>query len=300
MDALTSILISRAAVDKGDCTKETCSVKDSIYGYYPSEPVNIILVVIFAISLIVHLFQGIKSRSWTFLVALGLGTLAEAIGYVGRLLLRNDPFSKGYIGIQLVCLTVAPAFIAAGIYLTLKHLIIVYGAGFSRLPPKWYTRIFILCDIVSIIVQTAGAGMASGGPSLSKAGNDVMMIGLVFQVVTLAIFGIMALDVWSRISKYKGEFTQSAEAMRNSKRFKGLIASIMVAYSTILIRCIYRTAEMAGGWSNPIMQDQISFIILDGVMCVVAVLALNAFHPGFLFQQSYATVKAEGNVVQMA
>lgn len=145
--------------------------------------------------------------------------------------------------------------------------------------------------------------MASGGPSLSTAGNDVMMIGLAFQVVTLLIFGIMALQVYSRISKYKGEFTHSAKAMRNSKKFKGLIASIIISYTTILIRCIYRIAEMAGGWSNPIMQDQVSFIILDGVMCVIAVLALNIFHPGFLFKQSYATVKEEGNVstaMQMA
>lgn len=51
---------------------------------------------------------------------------------------------------------------------------------------------------------------------------------------------------------------------------------------------------MAGGWKNPIMQDQVAFIILDGVMCVIAVVALNVFHPGFLFEQSYATLKAEG------
>ncbi len=41
------------------------------------------------------------------------------------------------------------------------------------------------------------------------------------------------------------------------------------------------------------MQNQIAFIILDGVMCVIAVVALNVFHPGFLFKQSYATLKAE-------
>lgn len=51
------------------------------------------------------------------------------------------------------------------------------------------------------------------------------------------------------------------------------------------------------------MQNQTLFIILDGVMCVVAVLALNVFHPGVLFKQSNAASKAEGNEsseVQMA
>ncbi|KUJ16877.1 RTA1-domain-containing protein [Mollisia scopiformis] len=294
-------LLPRTVANTQNFTKETCSVGESVYGYYPSQPVNVILVAIFAISFIANLFQGIKSRSWTFTIALGVGTSAEAVGYIGRLLLRNDPFNKAYMGIQLVCLTVAPAFIAAGIYLTLKYLVIVHGVGFSRLPPKWYTRIFISCDIVSIIVQTAGAGMASGGPSMIKTGNDVMMIGLAFQVVTLAIFRAMALHVWSRISKYKGELSHSTKAMRNTKRFKGLIAFIIVVFTTILIRCIYRVAEMAGGWGNRIMQNQVSFIVLDGVMCFIAVLALNVFHPGFLFQESHGTVEGgarDSTVVQ--
>jgi len=35
---------------------------------------------IFIISLLVHIFQGIKWKSWTFLIALGVGTLMEAVG----------------------------------------------------------------------------------------------------------------------------------------------------------------------------------------------------------------------------
>ena len=79
------------------------------------------------------------------------------------------------IGIQLVCLTIAPAFIAGGIYLTLKHMwvpsravldlylcgqkadltrIIIYGAQFSRIAPRWYTWIFVTCDILSILIQS--------------------------------------------------------------------------------------------------------------------------------------------------
>lgn len=57
------------------------------------------------------------------------------------------------------------------------------------------------------------------------------------------------------------------------------------AYGGILIRCIYRygasppqrllepstlivldrIAEMAGGWGNPIMQDEVPFVILEGL-----------------------------------
>ena len=139
---------------------------------------------------------------------------------------------------------------------------------------------------------SAGAVMASSASS-GNTGNTIMMLGLVFQVVTLCVFGGMATDVYFRIRKFPGEFNESTRVLRNSGRFKYFLIATILAYVCILIRCIYRIAEMAGGWRNPIMQDQIAFIVADGVMCVIAALAMNIYHPGFLFKQSYATLKAE-------
>lgn len=98
-----------------------------------------------------------------------------------------------------------------------------------------------------------------------SVGNDVMMVGLVSQVVTLAIFGLMAIDVFFRIRKFRGEFNESTIALRQSGRFRNFLIAFAMAYTTIFIRCAYRIAEMSGGWRNPIMQDQTLFIVLDGV-----------------------------------
>ncbi len=51
---------------------------------------------------------------------------------------------------------------------------------------------------------------------------------------------------------------------------------------------------MAGGWSNKVMQDQVLFILLDGMMCVLAVMVLNVWHPGVLFANSDAMGKMAG------
>ena len=117
------------------------------------------------------------------------------------------------------------------------------------------------------------------------------MLGLVFQVVTLGVFGAMAADVHLRIRRYQGEFNDSTKELRSSRRFQYSLVATIVAYACISIRCVYRIAEMAGGWRNKIMENEPAFIILDGVMCAVAVLAMNFSHPGFLFKQSYATLK---------
>ncbi|PVH71498.1 RTA1-domain-containing protein [Cadophora sp. DSE1049] len=268
-----------------DCTKDTCTVEDSVYGYYPSAVFTYIFIVLFFLSAAAHAFQGIKARSWSFMSVLTIGCLLEAVGYIGRLLLRNDPFDMSYLSIQLICITVGPAFLAAGVYLTLKHLIIVYGAQFSRLAPKWYTWIFISADITSILIQAIGAALAASADN-PEPGNTTMMVGLGFQVFTLAIFGIMAIDVWVHIRKHKGEFNESAKGMRESRRFKLMIGSIIAAYIAIQIRCIYRIIEMAGGWANSIMQDEPSFIVLESVMIAFFVVVLNVGHPGFMFLQA--------------
>lgn len=92
-----------------------------------------------------------------------------------------------------------------------------------------------------------------------------MMVGFSSHVVTLIIFGAIAANVFFRIRKYHGRFNESTTTLRSSKRFKRLLIAIAVAYSTILVRCIYRIAEMAGGWRNKFMQDQAGFIVLDSL-----------------------------------
>ena len=40
---------------------------------------------------------------------------------------------------------------------------------------------------------------------------------------------------------------------------------VVLAYTTVLIRCIYRLPEMAGGWGNSLMRNEKEFLLLDGM-----------------------------------
>lgn len=42
---------------------------------------------------------------------------------------------------------------------------------------------------------------------------------------------------------------------------------------------------MAGGWGNHVMQDEISFLILDPTLVCIAGYLLTIFHPGLMFPQ---------------
>lgn len=253
-----------------DCTKisSECPVGRSIYGYYPNLTVNAFFAALFGIFTIINVFFGVRYRSWTFLVAMSLGCGTECLGYVGRILLNNNPFGLAGFNIQICCLTLAPAFIAAGIYLTLKHIVICFGEEHSYLKPRYYTWLFIICDLLSLTLQGAGGGIAATSRqnrSRQLVGNDLMMAGISFQVVTLLAFGAAAALYCYRLSRSKTSLSSSAESVKRSTGFQLFLGGFLLAFITIFTRCVYRIAEMAGGWRNPIMQNQTEFIVLDSV-----------------------------------
>ena len=159
------------------------------------------------------------------------------------------------------------AFLAAGIYLTLKHMVIALGREYSRLRPKYYTWFFICCDFFSLVLQGIGGGLAATAntDTVLNAGSNLMLSGIVIQVFTLAAFGVLVADYFRHVLASRSQLSPDAQSLLNSRRFHLFLGSIVVAYTTIMIRCIYRIPELSGGWQSAIMQDETDFIVLDGV-----------------------------------
>lgn len=272
---------------QNNCTavSEACPVSSTIYGYYPSLGANAFFCAFFALALLANFILGIRYKTWTFMIALCLGCFAEAVGYVGRILLHSNPFSNAGFEMQICCLILAPAFVSAAIYLTLKHITLCFGPELNRFPARYYTWIFITADIFSLVLQGCGGGIAATANtnSLLNVGTGLMQAGIVLQVVTLLIFGAFSADFVLRLSKSTKPFSLEAADMKNELRFKLFLTGLILAYLTVFTRCVYRIAEMANGWKNPIMQNEAEFIVLDGVMVVIATAALTIVHPGYCF-----------------
>ncbi|KAL8801817.1 MAG: hypothetical protein Q9182_004224 [Xanthomendoza sp. 2 TL-2023] len=244
-----------------------CVVAETIYGYRPSLGASGFFIAVFAACLGIQFFQG------------------EVVGYVGRVLLNSNPWDGTGFEMQICCLIIAPSFFAAAIYLTLKHIVLTFGPEHSRLVPRWYTWIFIGCDLFSLILQGAGGGIAASADSesTSDVGANLMLAGIVWQVFTLIVFAALAGDFVLRVKRARSDLALAASELLQSTKFRLFTAGLVTAYLTILIRCVYRIAELAGGWKNDIMQNETEFIVLEGVVIVIAVLCLTAFHPGYCF-----------------
>lgn len=76
-----------------NCTLELCPIEWSVYTYRPSLVANIALPIIFGVLGLIHTYLGIRWKSWGFMVGMQLGSVSAIIGYGGRIMMYNDPFS---------------------------------------------------------------------------------------------------------------------------------------------------------------------------------------------------------------
>ncbi|KAF2843217.1 RTA1-domain-containing protein [Patellaria atrata CBS 101060] len=277
------------------CTLDTCPFDLSYWGYLPSLSANAAFLALFTLSLLLFLFQAALSRRFLgFTFAMVSGCILEVIGYIGRIMSHNNPFQEAGFLMQIVCLTIAPAFLAAGIYLCLSRIVLTFGAENSRIKPLSYPRIFIPCDILSLVLQAAGGGYASARTHNDQdptAGNNIMIAGLAFQVATLFVFILLSCDFAVRThgrirSLGRAQALDPAHAkLRDSWAFKGFLVSLALSTLCIFTRSVYRVAELSEGWNGHLINTQRYFIGLEGACVIAAVLVLNAFHPGLCFKE---------------
>ncbi|KAF2028290.1 RTA1-domain-containing protein [Setomelanomma holmii] len=273
-----------------------CGFEYAYFQHVPSKSANMAFAVLFGISALVFLGQGIVGKRWLgFTVAMVSGCVLEVIGYAGRVMAATGLYHENPFLIQIVCLTIAPGFLAAGVYLCLSRIVITFGAENSRISARAYPRIFIPCDFLSLVLQAAGGGIASVKTHMNedpKLGNNIMIAGLSVQVATLLIFILLAIDFAIRtIRRINHLGAQNAldprhAKLRESWMFKGFLVALSLITLCIFTRCVYRVAELSEGWTGHLMAEQNYIIGLEGAVIVVAVYLLNFFHPGFCFREA--------------
>lgn len=181
------------------------------------------------------------------------GLVLEVVGYAGRLMAHNDPFGKGPFLISIICLTVGPTFFAAAIYLCFTWIIYVYGG--SRFAPRAYLITFIIFDITALVLQGVGRAVASlavRGSNTCYQGINVMTGGLVWQVVSLTIFIIMAAEfTWTTMKRSSPGWNLSIEELVTSLKWKTFISGIAdlnIFYQNLLL--MFKSRTNVGHISN--------------------------------------------------
>ncbi|KAK5452019.1 hypothetical protein LTS15_007742 [Exophiala xenobiotica] len=276
-----------------NCTISVCPVELSVYGYRPSLGLSSALIALYAICCISQVTFGWRYKTWGFMSAMLLGCVDEIIGYVGRIMMYQNPFEHTGFIMQIVLITIGPVFFSAAIYVMLYQIINYISVKHSRFNPRLFYYIFIPCDIVSLILQAVGGAMSSTSNGSSDAGVNIALAGLVFQVATLFVFICFSVDY----------FVRSRNVWRSARiprKFKVFVVFLSLATILILVRCCYRVYELNEGYSrdSEALRDQSLFIGLEAVMVILAAYALVVAHPGPVFQTGQRHLVEEDVVEQ--
>lgn len=118
------------------------------------------------------------------------------------------------------------------------------------------------------MLQAVGGGLAGGAgqdATLRAKGTNTMLAGIVFQVFTLIIFAALALEYVIRTRHSWETVPPAVRKYAQKTSFKLFALSIVVAFVAIFTRCVYRIAEIVGGWANPVMRNEVEYVILEGL-----------------------------------
>ncbi|CAG9946285.1 unnamed protein product [Clonostachys rosea f. rosea IK726] len=261
-----------------NCTLALCPLEASLLQYRPSLPASITFISVFGLSLLVHTAQGIRSKSWGFMSCMISGCIFEVVGYIGRIIINDNPFDFGGFLIQIICITVAPVFFCSAIYVLLSQVINLLDRSISRCDPRLFYWIFIPCDIVSLVLQATGGALSCIASTKADidVGVDISLAGLIFQVVTLTIFFFLFADYMILCWRLGPR-----EKLTRRLLFFLLFLSLSVLF--ILIRCVYRIVELHEGYFSELFREEVPFIVLESGIMSIGVICLNIGHPSLAF-----------------
>ncbi|KAJ7850858.1 RTA1 like protein-domain-containing protein [Mycena leptocephala] len=263
----------------------------SPYGYTPTEYVCILFVALFGFSTLLHIGQAIHYRMWWLFLSAILAGILETVGWGGRLWSSKSPQIFEAYEIQIVCTVMGPTPLAAANFIVLGRIINRLGPVFSRLSPKLYTILFLCCDIISLVVQAVGGGMAATAVNENRdptKGGNIILGGSYSRWVHVLLSPPhrMHTDFLLRYLRNRpighGSEQAPSTTVPLGRKMKLLVYALAFNTTCLFIRAVYRVIELSDGWSGRIITTQAYFNVLDGAMITLAILTLNVAHPGQL------------------
>lgn len=171
-------------------------------------------------------------------------------------------------------------------------------------------------------------------------GTNVLVAGLSIQVACLFTFSACGLEFLWRARKHPDWRNPEFTDLVNSQKFKLFLCGMLFfriwesghhstsrfvlcprkrlttwknealfgATGLLFIRTVFRSVELSEGFAGELANREVEFMVLDGVMVILAVICLTIFHPGYGFGKRWnearfpfrtSKTKTDGEAVQV-
>lgn len=169
---------------------------------------------------------------------------------------------------QSVLILLAPILFAASVYMYLGRIIQAVEGGESQslIPTKYLTKIFVCGDILSFFVQGGGGGILTKATKQSTVnlGTDVILAGLVLQIVIFIFFVVVAAMWHVRMNRYT-----RATGSVSLVPWQRLVRSLYLASGLILVRNIVRCVEYGSGSKGYLLNHEWTTYAFDGLLMAI-------------------------------
>ncbi|KAF7309240.1 hypothetical protein MIND_00294300 [Mycena indigotica] len=265
------------------------------YGYIPNEALGIMFIALFGVSTVLHFGQALYFRTWFLLPTAVLCGAGELIGWVARVWSSSEPYADTPFKMQISTTIIAPTPLLAASFIIFSRIVRQLGPEYSLLPARWYAWVFVSCDLVALVVQGVGGGLASAAVTLDEAnkGSDIMLGGIGFQFAVVILFTLLVADFLIRRQISRPWRPAAADATPAPTliptRTKVMLYGLAFSTLVFIVRSVYRVVELAEGWGGRIIRTEVYFNALDGAMIVLAIFTWNFVHPGWFLPAPAAT-----------
>ncbi|KAH8589311.1 RTA1 like protein-domain-containing protein [Bisporella sp. PMI_857] len=253
-----------------------------IYGYTPNFVLCILGLVLFTLASLLHGIQVIIYRLWSF-TPLTVSCILEVVGYAFRSLsARKNPYRVTYFVVQYFMIVTAPVLVSASIYVCPTRLMSWAAAAGTSFGNCWFMRrkfilwFFISVDVVTTIIQVAGAAMIGAAESNGKdstTANNILLSGLAIQCAAFLVFLALFSVIIGKI------FKNSLLEEKMKERRSPFIFVLALASVLVFMRTLFRLIETSEGVYGYLSTHEAYFGGLEFAPMVIAVWQLALWHP---------------------
>lgn len=116
--------------------------------------------------------------------------------------------------------------------------------------------------------------MAGGTPSATKTGENMIISGLVVQMIFFTCFVLVA-----GIFDYRMSRSPTAKGLDPSTKWRRSINSLYLGSVLIWIRCMFRLIEYAQGYSGYLISHEVFLYVFDATLMFAVMVLFAVVHP---------------------
>jgi hypothetical protein len=126
-----------------------------------------------------------------------------------------------------------------------------------------------------------GGGMLANAkdPDTVKLGNNIILGGLILQVLFFGLFIAVAGTFHKRMSADPAAATSSSSLLLPWARY---LMILYLASFLIVVRCVFRIAEYAGGQDGVLVSTELYLYVFEAALMFLVMFIFNVQHPSII------------------